>query len=60
MLRDTFAPADQWDDPAASPLAGNLDIVPEMQHIFIKAAGTAPESDAGIARLGAYLRRAFE
>jgi acetyl esterase/lipase len=95
MLRDTFVSADQWADPTASPLSGDLeglpplylmagdaevlrddavrfgakaaaagvdvtfDIVPEMQHIFIKAAGTMPESDAGIARLGAYLRRAF-
>jgi acetyl esterase/lipase len=36
-----------------------FDIVPEMQHIYIKAAGTTPESDHGIARLGGYLRRIF-
>jgi monoterpene epsilon-lactone hydrolase len=36
-----------------------FDIVPEMQHIFIKAVGSMPESDLGVARLGAYLRRAF-
>jgi monoterpene epsilon-lactone hydrolase len=36
-----------------------FDIVPEMQHIFIKAVGSMPESDLGVARLGAYMRRAF-
>jgi hypothetical protein len=36
-----------------------FDIVPEMQHIFIKAVGSMPESDLAVARLGAYLRRAF-
>jgi hypothetical protein len=30
-----------------------------MQHIFIKAVGSMPESDLGVARLGAYMRRAF-
>jgi monoterpene epsilon-lactone hydrolase len=95
QLRDSFVSPDQWHDPTASPLSGDLsglppvylmagdnemlrddtirfgakaiaagvdvtfDIVPEMQHIFIKAAGTMPESDYGIARLGAYLRRIF-
>jgi len=95
QLRDSFVSPDQWHDPTASPLSGDLsglppvylmagddemlrddtirfgakaiaagvdvtfDIVPEMQHIFIKAAGTMPESDHGIARLGAYLRRIF-
>ena len=95
QLRDSFVTPDQWDDPTASPLSGDLsglppvylmagddeilrddavrfgakaiaagvdvtfDIVPEMQHIFIKAVGSMPESDLGVARLGAYLRRLF-
>jgi acetyl esterase/lipase len=36
-----------------------FDIVPEMQHVFIKAVGSMPESDDGVARLGVFLRRAF-
>jgi monoterpene epsilon-lactone hydrolase len=95
LLRDSFVSPEQWRDPIASPLFGDLsglppiylmagddeilrddavrfginavaagvdvtfDIVPEMQHIFIKAVGSMPESDLGVARLGAYLRRAF-
>jgi monoterpene epsilon-lactone hydrolase len=96
QLRDAFVSAQQWSDPTASPLDGELsglppiylmagddevlrddavrfgakaiaagvdvtfDIVPEMQHIFIKAVGAMPESDLGVARMGTYLRRAFE
>jgi monoterpene epsilon-lactone hydrolase len=94
-LRDSFVSPNQWNDPTASPLSGDLsglppiylmagddeilrddairfgakaitagvdvtfDIVPEMQHIFIKAVGSMPESDLAVARLGAYLLRAF-
>lgn len=36
-----------------------FDIVPEMQHILIKAVGNLPESDAGIARVGVFLKRVF-
>jgi monoterpene epsilon-lactone hydrolase len=33
-----------------------LDIVPEMQHVFQFLAGTAPEADAAIRRLAAWVR----
>jgi epsilon-lactone hydrolase len=33
-----------------------LDIVPEMQHVFQFLAGTAPEADAAISRLAAWVR----
>lgn len=36
-----------------------FDIVPEMQHVFVKAAGFLPDADAGVARVGEFLRRAF-
>ena len=95
VLREAFVSEDQWDDPRASPLCGDLaglpplflqagddeslrddairfgakasqagvdvtfDIVPEMQHVFIRAVGSAPEADEGVARVGAFLRRSF-
>ena len=33
-----------------------LDVFPEMQHVFQMAAGNMPEADDAIARIGAYLR----
>ena len=33
-----------------------LEIVPEMQHVFQFLAGTAPEADAAIRRLAAWVR----
>ena len=33
-----------------------LEIVPEMQHVFQFLAGTAPEGDAAIRRLAAWVR----
>ncbi|MGC2200150.1 MAG: alpha/beta hydrolase fold domain-containing protein, partial [Stellaceae bacterium] len=33
-----------------------LEIVPEMQHVFQFLAGTAPEADAAIRRLGDWVR----
>ena len=94
-LRDSFVSDDQWSDPTASPLCGDLaglppiyvqagddevlrddavrfgakasaagvdvtfDIVPEMQHVFVKAVGSMPEADAGVARIGAFVDRWF-
>ena len=37
-----------------------LEIVPEMQHVFQFLAGTAPEADAAISRLAAWVRPKFE
>ncbi len=34
----------------------DLDIVPEMQHVFHVLAGAAPEADAAVARAGAWLK----
>lgn len=34
-----------------------LEIFPEMQHVFQIAAGSLPEADAAIAKLGAWLKR---
>lgn len=34
-----------------------IDVYPEMQHVFQFGAGTLPESDDGIAKLGAFARR---
>jgi len=33
-----------------------LDVFPEMQHVFQMAAGTIPEADEALARIGAWLR----
>lgn len=33
-----------------------LDVAPEMQHVFQMGAGWVPESDAALARVGAFLR----
>ena len=44
---------------AAASQAGvdvDLDVVPEMQHVFQFLAGVAPEADAAIARAGMWLR----
>ena len=37
-----------------------LDVVPEMQHVFQFLAGVAPEADAAIARLAAWVRPHLE
>jgi epsilon-lactone hydrolase len=37
-----------------------LEIVPEMQHLFQSLAGTAPEGDAAISRLAAWVRPKLE
>jgi acetyl esterase/lipase len=34
-----------------------LDIVPEMQHVFIKAVGSMPEADACVRRIGDFVKR---
>ena len=34
-----------------------LEVVPEMQHVFHYACGFAPEADASIARIGEFVRR---
>jgi acetyl esterase/lipase len=36
-----------------------FDIVPEMQHVMTKAVGAMPESDAAVARIGCFIRRAL-
>jgi epsilon-lactone hydrolase len=95
LTRDDFVTRQQWDDPRASPLAGDpaglpptylmagddeilrddalrfgmkagaagvdvtFDIVPEMQHVMTKAVGAMPESDAAVARIGCFIRRAL-
>jgi acetyl esterase/lipase len=95
LTRDDFVTRAQWDDPRASPLAGDLaglpptylmagddeilrddalrfgmkagaagvdvtfDIVPEMQHVMTKAVGAMPESDAAVARISCFIRRAL-
>ena len=33
-----------------------LDVFPEMQHVFQMGAGKVPESDAAVAKIGAFLR----
>ena len=33
-----------------------LDVFPEMQHVFQMGAGNVPESDAAVAKIGAFLR----
>lgn len=44
------------DRARAAGVDVTLEVVPEMQHVFQIAAGTLPEADAAIARLGAWLK----
>ena len=44
---------------SAAGVQVTFDIVPEMQHVFIKAVGNMPEADEGIDRLGTFLRGVF-
>lgn len=44
---------------SASGVDVTFEIVPEMQHVFVKAVGSMPEADQGVARIAAFLRRAL-
>jgi monoterpene epsilon-lactone hydrolase len=53
LLDDSVRVADR---ARAAGVEVTLDVTPEMQHVFQMAAGSAPEADEAVARLGSWLR----